>query len=116
MQEIKITAATIKGLIEIMLLKVIKDGVHCISEIRNKVKEMSGYNIAQTTVFYALERMESDGYLFRYENKDRETKSRKRSKKYYEITDKGNDRYKFKCLEWAATQELISKFTEKDDT
>jgi len=103
-----ISSDVIRGYIDVMILRVLYDGDSYGYEISKKITEISkdSYSMKETTLYSAFSRLEKFGYLCSYPG----TYSGGRERTYYKMTDAGRLYYHRKCIEWAYTIELITKY------
>ncbi|MCL2574108.1 MAG: PadR family transcriptional regulator [Defluviitaleaceae bacterium] len=105
-----------RGYIDLIILRVLCDGDsygYAISKMVTDLSENS-YTMKETTLYSAFSRLEKLKYLYSYPG----SVSGGRERTYYTLTEKGRQHYQYKCNEWTATKELISKFiinNEGDD-
>ena len=113
--EIIIGSDVIRGYIDLMILRTLCDGDSYGYEISKMVTDISenSYTMKETTLYSAFSRLEKLKYLRSYPG----SYSGGRERTYYALTEEGLEYFRYKCTEWVATQELISKFItfERDD-
>jgi PadR family transcriptional regulator PadR len=103
----------IRGFIDIMLLHLLNNKDSYGYELSKSIKEKSGeqYEIKETTLYSALDRLETSGYIKSYVKQSEHFQKRV----YYKITDQGKSYFKEKKIEWRLIKNVINKFTEKND-
>ena len=104
-----ISSDVLRGYIDLMILRVLKDGDSYGYEVSKKITEISGkgYAMKETTLYSAFTRLEKLGYLQSYPG----TVSGGRERTYYKLTTAGQKYYRLKCTEWELTKDLITRFT-----
>ena len=118
MEESAIGSDVIRGYVDVMILRVLCDGDSYGYEISRRITDISEncYTMKETTLYSAFSRLEKLGYLHSYPG----AHSGGRERTYYSLTESGQGYYRQKCVEWAKTKTLITKFIldnkgEKDD-
>ena len=103
-----ISSDVLRGYIDLMILRVLKDGDSYGYEISKKITEIShnSYTMKETTLYSAFTRLEKLDYLRSYPG----TVSGGRERTYYHLTAAGREHYRQKCAEWELTKGLIEKF------
>lgn len=76
-------------------------------EIRKHTEEK--YIIKETTLYSAVARLESNGFISSYDVISESGKKRT----YYSITQAGRDYYAEKCEEWRLTEDVIKRFIKQ---
>lgn len=100
----------LKGNLDIMLLSLIYKKDTYGYEIVKNLKEISNdtYTISEGTLYPALKRLEKNGWIYSYWG-DSETGGRR---KYYLITDLGQEELQNKINQWRQVNDLIHLCTE----
>lgn len=108
-----ISSDVIRGYNDTIILHLLTRGDSYGYQISKEIQSRSqgAYNIKETTLYSAFNRLEKQGYIASYHGQ--ETFGRQRT--YYKITRLGRDYYREKCQEWRVTKELIDRFTEGDE-
>ena len=108
----EISSDVIRGYIDLMILRVLRDGDSYGYAISKRITEISenSYSMKETTLYSAFSRLEKLGYLKSYPG----SYSGGRERTYYALTSEGSWYYQQKCAEWALTKSLVSKFILKD--
>lgn len=109
---ISISSDVIRGYIDVMILRVLRDGDSYGYEISKKITEISEniYSMKETTLYSAFARLEKFAFVSSYPG----SYSGGRERTYYTLTDEGREHYKQKCKEWAITKDVIAKFIIKE--
>ena len=96
-----------KGSIDILLLSLVSKKEMYGYEMVKKLKESSDelYSMSEGTLYPALKRLEKNEWVTSYWS---ETDKGSR-RKYYRITDKGNEELSVKLRDWQAVHRLIDK-------
>lgn len=81
----RLKAKTTKEVLWIYLLKLLKEREMYAYEIRSKLKENFGFEPALVTSYVVLYRLEKGGYV---------AAEWRENKKYYKLTEKGQELYK----------------------
>ena len=110
---ITISSDVMRGYTDLIILRVLCEGDSYGYAISKKVTVISenSYTMKETTLYSAFSRLEKSKHVRSYPG----SYSGGRERTYYTITEKGLQYYHHKCAEWAVTQELISKFIQKND-
>lgn len=105
-----ISSDVIRGYNDTIILSLLKEHDSYGYEISKQIQERTngGYIIKETTLYSAFNRLEKNGFIESYPGE--ETFGKKRT--YYRITEKGNQFYHEKCLEWEVTKDVINVFTK----
>ncbi|MGD7023197.1 PadR family transcriptional regulator [Rossellomorea vietnamensis] len=96
-----------KGSIDILLLSLISQRDMYGYEMVKRLKESSDdlYNMSEGTLYPALKRLEKQEWVTSYWSEtDKGTR-----RKYYHITDKGQEELVLKLKDWQAVHRLIGK-------
>lgn len=106
-----ISSDVIRGYNDTIILHLLieKDsyGYEISKEIMNRSE--NNYNIKETTLYSAFNRLEKKGLIVSYYGN--ETFGKRRT--YYKITNDGRKFYNEKCIEWNLTKKVINKFTRE---
>jgi PadR family transcriptional regulator, regulatory protein PadR len=99
-----ISSDVIRGYNDTLILSILEKEKSYAYEISKKIKMISQekYIIKETTLYSAINRLESNAYIKAIESDDRRT--------YYEITSLGKAYLDEKRLEWMTTQDVINQF------
>ena len=113
MDNTAISSDVIRGYIDVMILRALKDGDSYGYEISKRITDISEntYSMKETTLYSAFSRLEKLSYLRSYPG----SYSGGRERTYYALTDDGLKYYKQKCAEWVLTKLLIAKFISDND-
>jgi len=108
-----ISSDVIRGYIDVMILRVLFDGDSYGYEISKKITAISedSYSMKETTLYSAFSRLEKLNYVRSYPG----SYSGGRERTYYALTEIGRDYYRQKCIEWALTKDVITKFIITDE-
>jgi DNA-binding PadR family transcriptional regulator len=101
----------LKGYIDIILMCMVDSEWKYGYQIANEVKNCTEgkYLLSEGTLYSALNRLESKGYLDSYWSK-----SNGNRRKYYRITDRGRKELSKKINEICIINSLIEKFLRRD--
>lgn len=99
-----ISSDVIRGYNDTIILSILSKGPSYAYEISKTIRALSKeqYIIKETTLYSAMSRLESNGWIQPSEVVDRRT--------YYAITETGIQYLKTKVLEWQTTQDVINQF------
>ena len=113
MDKAEISSDVIRGYIDLMILRALRDGDSYGYEISKKITDISegSYVMKETTLYSAFSRLEKLNYLRSYPG----SYSGGRERTYYTLTEGGMAYYRQKCAEWVLTKELITKFVLEDE-
>ena len=112
---VEISSDVIRGYNDTMILYILKNEPSYGYEISKSIRNISDgkYNIKETTLYSAFTRMEKNGYIESFvADPDPEGNGKKRT--YYRVTEKGNEYYEEKCMEWKLTKEVVEKFIKEE--
>ncbi len=103
-----------KGSIDILLLSVLAKHDSYGYEIVQSLKESSDemYSMSEGTMYPALKRLETQGYISSYWMEQENNRPRK----YYHLTDEGEKALKNKLKDWQQINQLIAKWTKGEAT
>lgn len=106
MQEQNINSDLIRGHIDTIILKILRDGDNYGYEIMKAVSTNSNqeYELKEPSLYTSLKRLEKQGYIVSYWG-DRSQGGRR---KYYHITDSGNAAYETAFAEWVHARRIIT--------
>ncbi|KAA9394225.1 PadR family transcriptional regulator [Kocuria coralli] len=107
-----IGADAIRGHITLMVLAILEHQPSYAYEISRTITEISGgtYAMKQTTLYTAVKRLESLGYLDSYDA----TSDSGKSRTYYRLTGPGRAHLDEKRAEWQQTRDLVDHFVKGD--
>ncbi|MCL2557711.1 MAG: PadR family transcriptional regulator [Treponema sp.] len=107
-EKTEISPDVIRGYIDLMILRALRDGDSYGYEISKTIARISrgSYAMKETTLYSAFSRLEKLGHLRSYPG----SVSGGRERVYYSLTEAGKRRYQKKRDEWALTKDLIEKF------
>lgn len=102
----------IRGHITLMVLAILEHQPSYAYEISRTITGISGgtYTMKQTTLYTAVKRLESMGFLDSYEASSESGKPRT----YYQLTDSGRHHLAEKRSEWQETRNLVDHFVKGD--
>lgn len=104
---------TIRGYIDLMVLSILYEepsyGYQISKDISDLTKEE--YNIKNTTLYSALERLVKKGDLESFYG----TETNGRQRTYYKITSQGKTSFHDRCEEWRKTNEIIKHFLREGE-
>ncbi|MBO3725262.1 PadR family transcriptional regulator [Actinomyces bowdenii] len=105
-----ISADAIRGYVDLIILSLLSRQPSYAYELAKTITETSAgqYTIKQTTLYTALKRLEAAGLSASFQDVSESGKPRT----YYRLTPRGQEQLSAKLLEWAATKDLIDRFTE----
>lgn len=105
-----ISADAIRGYVDIMVLSILKDHPSYAYEIAKTIAEVSKgqYVMKQTTLYSAVKRLETSGFVTSYPGTSESGKTRT----YYELTPAGLETLIAKCAEWEATKTVVDHFVK----
>ena len=107
-----ISADAVRGHIDLIVLAILEAEPSYAYEISRQISEISNhqYTIKQTTLYTAVKRLQSQGYLISEEQVAESGKPRT----YYYITAEGTQQLALKRAEWKQTRELVNHFAENE--
>ncbi|MGI6575091.1 MAG: PadR family transcriptional regulator [bacterium] len=105
--DVKIPTDLIRGHTGTIILNVLRQGDSYGYEIYKKIIALSGnqYELKEATLYSAFRRLEQDGYIVSYWGD--ETQGGRR--KYYRITDQGQEFYQQTKKEWDFAKDILEK-------
>lgn len=106
MSDQPINSDLIRGHIDTIILKILKDGDSYGYEIIKAVSANSrnAYELKEPSLYTSLKRLERQGYIFSYWG----DQSHGGRRKYYHITDSGIIAYEKALAEWLHAKEIIT--------
>jgi PadR family transcriptional regulator PadR len=106
MSEQNINSDLIRGHIDTIILKILKDGDNYGYEIMKAVSVNSGneYELKEPSLYTSLKRLEKQGHIVSYWGEQ----SQGGRRKYYHITESGNAAYEQALAEWIHAQKIIT--------
>ena len=108
--ETKTSADLLRGHTDTVVLSVLLKGDSYGYEIHKSIIEKLGgeYELKEATLYSSYKRLESDGYISSYWG-DETLGSRR---KYYSITDSGEELFRQNKADWVKTQTILNKLLE----
>ncbi len=105
-----ISADAIRGYIDIMILSILRGRPSYAYELAKTISALSGgqYTIKQTTLYSAVKRLETRGWVESFPGVSESGKQRT----YYQLTPVGDDGLVAKCQEWEATKSVVDRFVK----
>ncbi|MBK1811498.1 PadR family transcriptional regulator [Clostridium sp. YIM B02505] len=105
----------LKGYIDMMILSVLKEKDLYGYEIAKRIKDKSSidYEIKEATLYVSLKRLEKKNCLEGYWNDSEGTGGGRR--RYYRLTEEGNDFLKDRIKEWDILKKLVDNFIKGDE-
>lgn len=106
MPEQSINSDLIRGHIDAIILKILKDGDNYGYEIMKAVSVNSNneYELKEPSLYTSLKRLEKQGYIVSYWGEH----SQGGRRKYYRITDSGTAAHEKALVEWLHAQKIIT--------
>ena len=106
MPEQNINSDLIRGHIDTIILKILKEGDNYGYEIIKAVSVNSGneYELKEPSLYTSLKRLEKQGYILSYWADE----SHGSPRKYYHITESGKTAYEKALAEWLHAQKIIT--------
>ncbi len=110
MPEQNINSDLIRGHIDTIILRILKDGDNYGYEIMKAVAVNSGYEyeLKEPSLYTSLKRLEKQGYIVSYWG----DKSHGGRRKYYHITDGGGAAYEGALADWLYAQKIITRLLQ----
>lgn len=107
-----IGADAIRGHIGLMVLAILEHQASYAYAISRSITQISGgtYVMKQTTLYTAVKRLESSGYLESHPGVSESGKPRT----YYQLTQTGRVQLEHMRAEWVQTRDLVNHFVEGD--
>lgn len=108
-----ISSDTIRGYNDTMILSILLEKDSYGYEISKEIEKRTNgfYNIKETTLYSAFNRLEKNGFTVSYYGD--ETFGKRRT--YYKITNAGRVYYREKCNEWKLAKEVINQFVKEEE-
>ncbi|WP_217136536.1 PadR family transcriptional regulator [Leucobacter chinensis] len=105
-----ISADAIRGYVDLMVLSLLRSGPSYAYELAQRITAMSGemYTIKQTTLYSAVKRLETSGFVSSSPGLSPSGKPRT----YYQLTESGLSHYALKVAEWQSTKIVVDTFIE----
>lgn len=106
-----ISADAIRGYVDLMVLSLLRAEPSYAYELAQRITAISGddYAIKQTTLYSAVKRLETGGFVDSYAEVSPSGKPRN----YYRITDAGLDHLDLKVAEWRSTKTVVDRFINR---
>lgn len=103
-----ISGDAIRGYTDLMILSLLLDEPSYGYEISRQIHNITAgqYEMKETTLYSAFNRLESNGYLRSFFG----TQSAGKRRTYYEVTAAGREYYQEKINEWKQTKEVVDRF------
>lgn len=110
MTEQNINSDLIRGHIDTIILRVLKDGDNYGYEIIKAVSKNSNneYELKEPSLYTSLKRLEKQGHIISYWGDE----SQGGRRKYYHITDNGKLAYEKSFTEWLHAQKIITRLLQ----
>ena len=107
-----LSADLLRGYTDSIILRRLRDGESYGYRINRDVSEMSGgaFELKEATLYTAFRRLEEAG-LIRSRWGDEDSGARRR---YYRMTEKGEERLAADLAGWAETRELLNMLLEEE--
>lgn len=107
MSDNKINADLLRGHTDTIILKLLQNGDKYGYEITKLISSNSGgeYELKEATMYSSLKRMENEGYITSYWGDE----SQGGRRKYYKITQKGNEIYFENKANWEYAQRILNQ-------
>lgn len=106
MGEQTIHSDLIRGHIDSILLRILKEGDHYGYELMKQVASLSGgrYELKEPSLYTSLKRLEKQGAITSYWGNE----SQGGRRKYYRITEQGRAQYADALAQWLWAKEIIT--------
>ena len=113
MPDQNINSDLIRGHIDTMILKILKDSDNYGYEIMKAVSTNSNgeYELKEPSLYTSLKRLEKQGYITSYWGDE----SQGGRRKYYHITDSGLAAYQNALAEWLHARKIITMLIQGGD-
>lgn len=110
MAEQNINSDLIRGHIDTIILRILKDGDNYGYEIMKAVLVNSNneYELKEPSLYTSLKRLEKQGLIVSYWGEE----SQGGRRKYYRITESGNAAYEKALAEWLHAQRIITQLLQ----
>lgn len=102
----------LRGLMEIALLHLLRDGPEYGLEILDRLRREAGLNVAEGTIYPLLHRLEKGGAI---RSEWRTAPSGGRPRRYYELTPLGAGELEALLVEWWRLNSALNSFLESPD-
>lgn len=104
----------LKGHIDTLILALLRKRDMYGYELAKRVRERSGdrFEMKEATLYLSLKRLEKQQWISSYWGDEQGAGGRR---KYYKLTDTGEQAYRTKCAEWQFLKEIMDKFMEGAD-
>ncbi|WP_231710703.1 PadR family transcriptional regulator [Gracilibacillus suaedae] len=98
----------LKGTIDLLILSLLQDKEGYGYEISKRIKDKSdgSFNIQEATLYLSLKRLEKNGAITSYWGKE----SQGGKRKYYSITELGQQQYNQYKKDWELMAQLVQRF------
>ncbi len=108
-----ISADTLRGHTDTILLTQLLHGDHYGYEINKRIQTQTGgkYGFKEATLYTAFKRLENAGLITSYWGEDGPGARRR----YYSITDEGRRRQAENCQEWLETKALLDALIASEE-
>lgn len=110
MDQQNINSDLIRGHIDTIILKILKEGDNYGYEIMKAVSVNSGgkYELKEPSLYTSLKRLEKQGHIISYWGDE----SQGGRRKYYHITESGCTAYEKALAEWLHAKEIITRLLQ----
>ena len=105
-----ISADAIRGYIDLMILSLLRERPSYAYELAQQISAVTGdaYAIKQTTLYSAVKRLETGGFVTSYAG----TSDSGKPRTYYQITASGQNTLSTKVQEWQDTKAVVDRFID----
>ncbi|MCR2816633.1 PadR family transcriptional regulator [Microbacterium jiangjiandongii] len=105
-----ISPDAIRGYVDLMVLSLLREGPSYAYKLAQQIAAATGkdYAMKQTTLYSAVKRLESAGFLASFPDVSESGKPRT----YYKITETGSSHLEQKIVEWRETKSVVDRFVE----
>ena len=103
----ELSKEVLKGHIDTLIVSILNEKDCYGYEIAKQVREKSEFELKEGTMYLALKRMESKGFIESYWSQEESAGGRR---KYYKMTDLGKETYQTKKKEWFFIKEVMVSF------
>lgn len=105
-----ISADAIRGYVDLMVLSLLRNGPSYAYDLAQQITTVAGneYAIKQTTLYSAVKRLETAGFVSSSAGVSPTGKPRT----YYLVTTAGLEHLKLKVAEWHTTKSVVDRFIE----
>lgn len=97
----------LKGHIDTLIISILKEKDCYGYEIAKQVREKSEFELKEGTMYLALKRMESKNLIKSYWSNEQSSGGRR---KYYNLTEEGEDFLEVKKQEWRFIKKVMDQF------